>query len=304
MVIVILAVASMAAALPPQSIQIGGAAIDVTFESGELGVPRASVIHWISKSACAVSEYYGYFPVDHLRVNVVPIEGRGGVGPGKTFIPDKVPVIRVGVGSLAAESDLKDDWVMTHEMTHLAFPSVPPQHHWIEEGIATYVEPIARVQIGDLRAEKVWRDMLEGMPHGVPGPGDQGLDNTHTWGRTYWGGALFCLEADIEIHQRTNNKYGLQDALRGILKSGNMTQDWSLERALKVGDDSVGVPVLTELYNRWKNAPVDPNLPKLWHDLGIKVEGDSVSLDPAAPMASIAQSIMARRPDATCDASR
>ena len=94
---------------------------------------------------------------------------------------------------------------MTHEMVHLAFPSVPDEHHWIEEGIATYVEPIARAQVGDLSPEIVWRELVDGLPKGLPAPGDHGLDNTHTWGRTYWGGALFCLMADIEIHRRTNN---------------------------------------------------------------------------------------------------
>src|SRR5260370_28547747 len=35
---------------------------------------------------------------------------------------------------------------------HLAFPSVDEKHHWIEEGIATYVEPIARIPAGHLTA--------------------------------------------------------------------------------------------------------------------------------------------------------
>ena len=39
---------------------------------------------------------------------------------------------------------------MTHEMVHLAFPSVAREHHWIEEGITTYVEPIARAETGEL----------------------------------------------------------------------------------------------------------------------------------------------------------
>jgi hypothetical protein len=97
-----------------------------------------------------------------------------------------------------------------------SFPSVPHDHHWIEEGIATYVEPIARSQVGDLSPETVWRELVDGLPKGLPASGDRGLDNTHTWGRTYWGGALFCLMADVEIHRRTHNRYGLQDALRGI----------------------------------------------------------------------------------------
>ena len=41
------------------------------------------------------------------------------------------------------------------------------------------------------------------MPKGLPQAGDQGLDNTGTWGREYWGGAMFCLLADIEIRKAT-----------------------------------------------------------------------------------------------------
>ena len=28
----------------------------------------------------------------------------------------------------------------------MAFPSLPDDQHWMEEGLATYVEPIARVE--------------------------------------------------------------------------------------------------------------------------------------------------------------
>ena len=88
-------------------------------------------------------------------------------------------------------------------------------HHWIEEGISVYVEPIARVQAGQLSAERMWSDVVRDMPQGEPEPDDRGLDHTHTWGRTYWGGAMFCLVADVRIRQQTGNRKGLQDALRG-----------------------------------------------------------------------------------------
>ena len=45
--------------------------------------------------------------------------------------------------------------------------------------------------------------MMRDMPKGLPQAGDQGLDNTATWGRKYWGGAMFCLLADIEIRKAT-----------------------------------------------------------------------------------------------------
>ena len=92
-------------------------------------------------------------------------------------------------------------------------------------------------KLDDLTAEQVWGGMVDGMPQGLPAPGDQGLDNTHTWGRTYWGGAIFCLLADIEIRKRTGNAKSLQDALRAINRAGGTIEaHWPLERAIEVGD--------------------------------------------------------------------
>ena len=281
---------------PTETLSIGGAAINVAIEPGDLSMSRTQVLSWVRRSACAVTEYYDGFPVRHVDVKIAPIDEGKGVLFGRTVLLDQTLAIRVGLSAFATESSLVDDWVMTHEMVHLAFPSVPHEHHWIEEGIATYVEPIARSQVGDLFRETVWRELVDGLPKGLPAPGDRGLDNTHTWGRTYWGGALFCLMADIEIHQRTNNRYGLQDALRGIVRAGgNMEQDWPLARALKAGDETTGVPVLMELYDRMKASPVTPDLAAMWHELGVRPSGNSVVFDQTAPQASIVQSIMVPR---------
>jgi hypothetical protein len=282
--------------VPSESLSVGGATIKVEIEPGDLSLPRIRILDWVLRSACAVTEYYSGFPVRNVNVKVAPIGEGKGVLFGRTVLIDQTPVIRVGLSRFATDSSLRDDWVMTHEMVHLAFPSVPDEHHWIEEGIATYVEPIARAQVGDLSPEIVWRELVDGLPKGLPAPGDQGLDHTHTWGRTYWGGALFCLMADIEIHQRTNNRYGLQDALRGIVRAGgNMEHDWPIARALKAGDDAIGVPVLMELYDRMKATPISPDLSAMWHDLGVRPSGDSVVFDQGAPIASVVRSIMARR---------
>src|SRR5271170_564521 len=281
-----------------ESLSIGGAAINAAIEPGDLSLSRTQVLDWVRRSACAVTEYYAGFPVRKVDVKIVPIDEGKGVLFGRTVLLDQTLVIRVGLSRFATESSLVDDWVMTHEMVHLALPSVPDEHHWIEEGIATYVEPIARAQVGDLSPQIVWRELVDGLPKGLPAPGDLGLDHTHTWGRTYWGGALFCLMADIEIHQRTNNRYGLQDALRGIVRAGgNMEQDCPLARALKAGDEAIGVPVLMELYDRMKASPVTPDLAAMWHQLGIRPSGNSVVFDQGAPLASVVRSIMAKRSD-------
>jgi hypothetical protein len=138
----------------------------------------------------------------------------------------------------------------------------------------------------------MWADLIRDMPKGQPQAGDEGLDHTHTWGRTYWGGALFCFDADVEIRHQTQNKKGLQDALRGILDAGgNITNDWELTRALKVGDQATGTTVLTDLYNQMKDKPVSVDLQEKWNQLGIEWDGSAVHLRDDAPEAAIRRAI-------------
>ena len=166
----------------PSHLEVGEASIDVSFESDQFDIDRATLFDWVMQSARATTAYFGRFPVTHARVRLLQSPGAR-VSNGVSFCEPGARC-RITVGRHVTHADLDDDWVVTHEMIHFGFPSVEQHHHWIEEGIATYVEPIARAQIGRLTAERVWRDMVDRMPQGLPAPGDQGLDNTHTWGRT------------------------------------------------------------------------------------------------------------------------
>ena len=259
-----------AAAVP---IEIGGGRIEIVFPEDDSDFPRALTREWVATAAGAVTKYYGRFPVPHVSVRIRAVEGNR-IDSGKTFGTRNGGVITVSVGRSTTAARFNSDWLMTHEMVHLAFPSVPDEHHWIEEGLATYVEPIARVQAGNLQARQVWSDLVRDLPQGLPETGDRGLDFTHTWGRTYWGGALFCLLADVEIHRRTANAKGLKDALRGILEAGGtISSDWNLERALRIGDDATGVSVLQELYAQMRSAPHPVDLDQLWRQTRHRTPG-------------------------------
>ena len=280
--------------LPKTDLEISGGTIHVAFAPGEMTLPREAVLDWVKTSAKAVATYYGRFPVDKLRLLLVPVDGariRGGTTWGY-----RGAAIRIPLGRDSTVEVLRRDWVMVHEMVHTALPDLDSRYGWLSEGLAVYVEPVARVQAGDLTAHEVWQAMMRDMPKGQPQPGDQGLDNTDTWGRKYWGGAMFCLLADIEIRKRTGNRLGLQDAMRGVIAAGgNHAQDWSLDRVLATADKAVGVDVLTRLHDEMGSKPVTPDLARLWRDLGLKPQGESVEFDDAAPLAAIRNAITAAR---------
>jgi hypothetical protein len=254
-------------------VKVSGGVIDVSLPVESMKSSPQDLLSWIQDAARAVTLYYGHFPVPHLALLVRPSNGSG-VRHGVTF-PTDGGLIRVSVGRDTPPEALKDDWVLTHEMTHLAFPSMPDAQHWIEEGLATYIEPVARAQAGQLSVAEVWRTFIRDMSKGQPESGDRGLDNTHTWGRTYWGGALFVLLADVKIRERTHNRKGLQDALRAILdQGGTIVQDWNISKAFEIGDRATGTKVLEELYGQMSNAPVEVDLPQLWKTLGLSLNGD------------------------------
>jgi hypothetical protein len=276
--------------LPKTDVDVSGGIIHVAFAPGEITLPREKVLDWIRTSAKAVSTYYGRFPVSSLRLLLVPVDGariRGGTTWGY-----RGAAIRLPFGRDSGEDDLRRDWVIVHEMVHTALPDLDDRYAWLSEGLAVYVEPIARVQASDLTAREIWQAMMRDMPKGLPQAGDQGLDNTDTWGRKYWGGAMFCLLADIEIRKRTGNRLGLQDALRGVLAAGgNHEQDWSIGRVLSTADKAVGVDVLTRLHDEMGAKPVTPDLAALWRDLGLRAQGESLEFDDSAPLAAIRKAI-------------
>jgi hypothetical protein len=276
-------------------VTIRGAQVEVDYAAADFGASAALLLPWVRRSGEIVSAYYGRFPVAHLRLALQGPSGEG-VHGGKTFAnPDAY--IRVGVGRAVTAAQLLADWVLVHEMTHLALPDTGEEHAWLSEGLATYVEGIARVQAGNRSELDLWSEELSSMPRGLPQAGDAGLDHTHTWGRTYWGGAMFCLLADVEIHRRTHNAKGLQDALRAILAaSGGLSADWPIARVLTTGDAAVGVPVLQELYARYRDSAAAPDLAQLWKDLGVESAAGGVRLNEAAPLADIRRAIMRARP--------
>lgn len=279
-----------------REIKAGNAVLQIDFARGDLDLSRDAVMGHIQAAVAAVTTYYGRFPVQRARVLVIPVPGRHGDLQGTTWgdMGGWPGFTRIRIGQLMTAVELADDWTMTHELVHMAFPSLPDDNHWMEEGQATYIEPVARVMTGELKAQDIWRDMVRDMPKGEPqGADDRGVDHTHTWARTYWGGALFCLVADVEIRRETNNRKGLRDALRAVVAAGGaIDQSWDLPRALEIGDKATGTLVLSRMYAAWKDKPVQVDLPRLWEELGIRSTPEGgVAFDDKAPLAKIREAI-------------
>jgi predicted metalloprotease with PDZ domain len=181
---------------------------------------------------------------------------------------------------------------------HVGFPVVGYQHAWFAEGLATYVEPVARARAGVVSREKFWGDLVEGLPQGLPGASNTGLDGTEEWGRVYWGGALYFLLADLTIRERTAGARSLDDAVRAVASTGaNVETHWPLERVMDAGDRATGTTVLQELYAQYGVSPGKIELAALWAKLGIRQgkRSEPLAFENGAPWAGYRDAITARR---------
>jgi len=284
--------ASEAMTLNSFDLQVGKSKIHVNVE-GRLNISQRQLQSYIEDASRAVIKYYGRFPLSQTVINVTATPGDTVGFATATYDDDaECGVIDINIGRNVDSQSLDTSWTLTHEMLHLAFPVVHHNRRWLAEGIATYAEPIGRLRTGKLSAEEVWSDLVDNCPSGLPAQGAPGLNKNGSWGSTYWGGALFCLLADVEIRKQTNNRLGLEHALRAITDSGgSAASDWTAEQAIATGDRALGLQVLQSLYARMALRPGYVDLPTLWRELGVKRVGGSVVLVDNAPLSHIRRAI-------------
>ena len=262
--------------------------IELQFAPGFGQAAQQAARTWAITSADAVARYFGRFPVPKVELLLVP-EAGSGVRSGVTYAEPSL-LVRIRLGRDTTAAQFLDDSVLVHEMVHLAIPRIPRAQNWLREGIATYVESVSRGRVGLVSAETVWREWAKAMLQGQPLAGDGGLDHTPTWGRTHWGGAMFCLLADVELLKRSGLRTGLQQALQGVLVAGGpYGVPWTVERIFATADAAVGQTVLAELYERMKASAEPVDLAGLWRELGTT----GSTLDDQAPLAKVRRAILA-----------
>lgn len=269
-------------ALEEKSIQIGEAQIAVTI-SGPGEMESQELFAWVEDTSHTIQDYFGRFPVDHLEIHIQLTSGDS--MHGRTWGYSR-PRISVRVGREMSLAEIREHWILTHEMCHLAFPNVPG-HRWLEEGMATYVEPLVQARSGSLSRSKFWADMKWGLDQGQSEPGDRGLAYDSGWGRTYWGGALFWFVVDLELRRSTQNRTTVRDVLRRILAAGgNIEEEWTLQEVLETGDLVSSERIVRGVAERLVYSPGRVELAEIWTKLGVAGAGRR-----SAPWAKIREGI-------------
>lgn len=292
LLIVLSSCAPAAPAMQRRVINMPGGKIEVNFDPDQFSLPEDVILKWVENSAQAITDYWNGFPVPLVRVTLRP-SWSGGVSYGTTR-QGYPPTITITVGRNVTERQLNNDWVMTHEMTHLGFPSINGDYAWIEEGMATYIEPLVRTRMGLMTPEQMWADLIDNMPQAINIYGSNGMEDASGFTQIYWGGALFWLLADVEMRQKSSNRRGLEQVVRGLLADGgDINANWEVSSLLGKSDKFANTPVFKNIYQRMTITPIKVDVEELWQQLGVKRQNNRVVFNDRAPLAHIRRALTA-----------
>ncbi len=242
---------------------------------------QADITDWVRRTAEAESNFWRGFTAKQLMLGLVPVQGRRGVGFGRT-VPGGGATIMVEVGSDVERRHLFDGWVLVHELIHSGMPFIDGDGTWLMEGAATYVEPIIRARAGWKTEDEVWKEWIDDMPRGAGGFAG-GLANAEGK-ENYWGGATFMLMADIGIRRATNGGKGLEDCLGGVLWSGlDATKRISVAQFAEACDRATGTNVVSALVADHFEKPQPVDLAEWWKRIGVAEVAGHIVLDDTAP---------------------
>ena len=264
----------------------------VALLDGRLDAPHSDVVAWVRDCARAVARFWNGFPVRNTTVMVIPVAGRSGVVFGKV-LPESSPGVVILLGEHTTPSSLFDDWVLVHELFHLGVPSFKGEGKWLDEGLATYYEPLIRARAGWMSEDEVWEQFTRAMPQGLPAVETSGLENAQAYREIYWGGAIVSLLADLAVRRKSDGRVGLEDGLRSVLQAGgDASEVWRLDRVTRLVDRTTKTRTLTTLTRAHARRGTRVRLKDVWQSLGITRRGNSVVLEQGTPKARLRRRLL------------
>lgn len=266
--------------------------------SGQAGLALAR--RWLKPAALAVSQAHGRFPRKDMQLLVIPIDGGADAAPWAEVTRGGGPAVHFYMNAAADWPVFRDDWIATHELSHLLLPFVSRRDKWLSEGIASYYQNILRARVGLISEQEAWQAMADGFRRGRNATGTASLRdatlNTRDraqFMRVYWTGAAIALLGDIEIRQRTGNRWSL-DRLIAELRGccGTPGETWRAREIFAHFDRMTGEDVFLPLLDEHLYSRFFPRLDTAWSAIGITVKDGEVRLHTETAQQALRRSII------------
>ena len=229
----------------------------------------AELADWVLAGAETVTQVYGRFPTDRLRV-ILRQEHRfwwsrrSAVYFGRTTRDDG-GTVELYIDPDQPMDDFYADWTATHEFSHLMLPLLDREDRWFSEGFATYYQNVLMARAGRYTPEYAWQRLAAGFERGRDSRPELSPNEVARRGarnarmKYYWAGAAVALMIDVELRTRSNGAESLDtvlDELEACCLPARWR--WSGPELMRQLDSFLDEPLFVDYWRRYADRPGFP----------------------------------------------
>ncbi len=272
--------------------------IDVQFHSKISSEQKDIIRRWISHSSDALKLVYGELPVNHFITKIKSSKRNSGVVPWGEVSRTYPPEVTLVINPTSTLNELKADWTIYHEFSHLLIPYDAGDARWFSEGLASYYQNIIQARAGMFNENKMWQKLYDGFERGRSETNNNHqklsylsdhIDQNHSYMRVYWSGALYWLRADMALRKLKPN-YSLDKALYQLQKCC-FDRYLTAAEITKQLDKLTNSIIFTTLFTEFSESYTLPKYIKELRSLGVNQYAGQVKLDNKAEYSHIRRAI-------------
>lgn len=255
---------------------------------------RAEASRWLSEALHIAAQSDGRFPARALQLVIVP--GGAGREPFGNVARGGGASVLMFIPRNFGGAELRRDWVLPHELSHLLLPFVAREDAWLPEGLATYYQELLRARAGVLSTQEALANIAQALRSAVhEGTGrslaeeSRAMHRTHAYRSVYWGGAGQLLIADVELRRGSGGAQTLDRLLAALRAEGPGLTALSAQ-ALLARLDALGGVTLFGALARHVESHAFPDFEPTLHALGVRADG---TLSDTAPLAAVRDALFA-----------
>lgn len=275
-----------------QPVPVPGSTLRLALVDGKPAPDPQAVRDWIAEGAAAVAGAYGRFPVPAPQILVVPMGSGPEPVPWGQVLRGGGPAAHLFIDQTRPVFELREDWVLVHELSHLLHPNLRREGLWLAEGLATYYQNVLRARSGLQSGAQAWQKLHEGFQRGLAQTrsgvtlveATRDMLGQRLFMRVYWSGAAIALLADLELRRNGGSLDQVLSAFRDCCLA--RPRSWEVAEFLGTLDGIAGRPVFLPLHDRYYRSDRFPELGAAYSALGLEAaEGRVVGGGDAAARA-------------------
>jgi hypothetical protein len=254
-----------------ERLEVTGGTLLLDWQGEFSSAQRTKLKTWLESASHTVSLLNGSLPRPKIRIELKPYPAKQAV-PFARILRYKPEGVLFYVNPERQLDEFVSDWTAYHELSHLFIPYPGRADVWFSEGLASYYQNILQFRAGLLTREQTLQRLQGGFDRGrkdakfpqlTLGELTPVMREKHTFMRVYWSGALYFLEADIQLRQLTDgtdHPMTLDDVLREFGSCCLLEdRDWTGLEIAEQFDQIVGDPLFAPLYKTYEQTYAIPD---------------------------------------------